>query len=77
MTTRSVGQDRWYIPGGKRETGETDMEAVTRGIQDERSVTIDAETVTFVGVFKAQAYGHPEGTMVEMTCDAGGYSGTL
>jgi len=77
LATRSVGRDRWYIPGGKREAGETDLEALTREIQEELSVTIDAETVVFVGVFEAQAHGHPEGTMVKMTCYTGGYTGTL
>ena len=30
LSTRSKGKDTYYIPGGKREAGETDHEALLR-----------------------------------------------
>jgi len=77
LTTRSTGKDKYYIPGGKREAGETDVQALTREIQEELSVTLTPETISFLGVFEAQAHGHPEGTVVKMTCYTAGYTGTL
>ena len=77
LTTRSTGKDKYYIPGGKRETGETDVQALTREIQEELSVTLTPETINFLGVFEAQAHGHPEGTTVRMTCYTADYTGTL
>ena len=36
-----------------------------------------AETMKPYGVFQAQAFGKPEGTMVRMTCYTASYTGTL
>ncbi|MEZ0608880.1 NUDIX domain-containing protein [Fibrella sp. WM1] len=77
LLTKSYGKDIYYIPGGKRETGETDEQALTREIEEELSVRIDKNTLTFMGVFEAQAHGQPEGVFVKMTCYSGGYSGEL
>ncbi len=77
LSTRSQGKDKYYIPGGKRENGETDLQALTREIQEELSVNIKSDTAKLLGVFQAQADGHPEGTMVKMTCYTGDYNGCL
>lgn len=77
LETKSRGKDTWYIPGGKREQDETDVEALVREIREELNVEIDPATVTLYGTFEAQAHGQPEGTMVRMTCYRGTYSGEL
>lgn len=77
LSTKSYGKDKYYIPGGKREIGETDEEALVREINEELSVTIDAKTLKYFGTFEAQAHGHPEGIIVKMTCYSGKYSGEL
>ena len=77
LSTKSYGKDKYYIPGGKREIGETDQQALVREIQEELNVSIDTNTLKFVGVFEAQAHGHPEGVLVKMTCYSGTYSGEL
>lgn len=77
LMTKSYGKDVFYIPGGKREIGETDEQALLREIYEELNVSIDAKTLNFIGVFEAQAHGHPEGTTVKMTCYSGEYSGQL
>ncbi|MDN3691296.1 NUDIX domain-containing protein [Chryseobacterium tructae] len=77
LSTKSYGKDKYYIPGGKRETGETDEQALIREISEELSVTINPETLNYVGTFEAQAHSHDEGILVKMTCYSGEYSGEL
>lgn len=77
LSTKSFGKDKYYIPGGKREKDETDEEALCREIKEELCVNLIAETMHKIGVFTAQAHGHPEGTMVQMTCYTANYNGTL
>ena len=38
LSTKSYGKDKYYIPGGKREIGETDEQALIREINEELSV---------------------------------------
>ena len=77
LMTKSINKEVFYIPGGKREIGETDEQALLREIYEELSVSIDEKTLKYMGVFEAQAHGHPEGTTVKMTCYLGNYSGQL
>ena len=77
LSTKSYGKDKYYIPGGKREEGETDVQALCREIKEELSVDLKTETLQFVGEFQAQAHGHPEGTIVKMTCYTADYTGEL
>lgn len=68
LMTQSRGQETFYIPGGKRESGESDLEALTREIREELSVELDPATIQYYGVFTAQAHGKPQGILVRMTC---------
>lgn len=77
LSTKSYGKDKYYIPGGKREVGESDEQALIREISEELSVQIDNKTLKFIGVFEAQAHGHREGIRVKMTCYSGKYYGEL
>ncbi|MFE3866841.1 NUDIX domain-containing protein [Flavobacterium sp. LS2P90] len=77
LSTKSYGKDKYYIPGGKREIGETDEHALVREILEELNVSIDTNTMKFVGIFEAQAHGHPEGVLVKMTCYSSAFSGEL
>lgn len=77
LSTRSFGKDKFYIPGGKRETGETDEQALLREIKEELNVDLDNTTLQLVGIFEAQAHGHAEGVIVKMTCYTATYSGQL
>ncbi|WP_343532191.1 NUDIX domain-containing protein [Pedobacter sp.] len=77
LSTKSYGKDKYYIPGGKREIGETDEQALVREISEELSVEIDGKTLNYVGTFEAQAHGHAEGIIVKMTCYSGKYVGQL
>jgi 8-oxo-dGTP diphosphatase len=77
LVTKTFGKDKYYIPGGKREQGETDEQALCREIKEELTVDLKNETLQFVGVFQALAHGHTDGTQVKMTCYTGAYNGTL
>lgn len=77
LSTRSQGKDTYYIPGGKREAGETDLETLCREVQEELSVTIVPESAKCYGVFEAQAHGKAEGLLVKMTCYTGTFVGEL
>lgn len=77
LSTRSRGKNVWYIPGGKREPGESDQEALLREIKEELSVDLLPSTLEYVGTFKAQAHGKPEGTFVQMTCYSSDFAGEL
>ncbi|WP_040407039.1 NUDIX hydrolase [Amycolatopsis nigrescens] len=77
LGTRSHGKDVYYLPGGKREPGESDLETLVREIDEELAVRIDPDTASPAGVFEAQAHGHADGVLVRMTCYRAGYHGTL
>lgn len=77
LSTRSRGKTVWYIPGGKREPGETDLEALAREVREELSVEVDVAQAKAVGVFEAQAHGHADGAVVRMSCYAAPYRGEL
>jgi 8-oxo-dGTP diphosphatase len=77
LSSRSAGKNTWYLPGGKREKGENDMEALAREIREELNVELILSNIKYMGVFKSQAHGHTAGVVVKMTCYIGDYSGTL
>ena len=77
LSTRSKGKDAWYIPGGKREKGESDHEALIREVKEELTVDLLPETIKYLNTFKAQAHAKPEGVYVQMTCYMADYIGDL
>jgi 8-oxo-dGTP diphosphatase len=78
LITRSRGiADVYYIPGGKREKDESDLQALTREVKEELDVHLLPETVQFVGTFEAQAHGKAEGVKVRMTCYTADYDGEI
>ncbi|MFI0452192.1 NUDIX domain-containing protein [Actinomadura sp. 6N118] len=77
LSTRSRGKDTYYLPGGKREPGETDQQTLLREIEEELTVALAPDSVELLGVYEAQAHGHADGVMVRMTCYTGDYSGSL
>lgn len=77
LGARSKGKDIYYLPGGKREPNETDIDTLLREIEEELSVRIKPETVLHFGTFEAQAHGKSEGMQVKMTCYTGDFEGVL
>lgn len=77
LSTKSKGKTKYYIPGGKRENGESDEQTLIREIAEELSVAITPNTAEYIGTFSAQSDGEKEGINVIMTCYKAKYSGTL
>jgi 8-oxo-dGTP diphosphatase len=77
LSTKSKGKTKYYIPGGKREQGESDEQTLIREIVEELSVAIVPDTATYIGTFSAQSDGAKEGIRVIMTCYTAKYIGHL
>lgn len=77
LGTFSRGKDVFYIPGGKREPGESDEQALMRETKEELCVDIIPKTIRYYGTFRAQAHGKPDGIMVKMTCYTADFVGNL
>lgn len=77
LFVRSKGKDAFYNPGGKREAGESDEQALTREIKEELNVDLVPGTIKYLETFKAQAHGKPEGVMVEIKYYGADFTGEL
>jgi len=78
LCARPRGKDVFYIPGGKREGAESDLQVLLREIAEELTVALHPETVRYVGTYEAaQPDGPIDGVTVRMSCYTADYSGTL
>ena len=77
LSTLSKGKDTYYLPGGKREQGETDEETLIRECKEELSIDIKKDTIKYYGTFSAQAHGKAEGVLVKMTCYFADFDGEI
>ncbi|KAA0022164.1 NUDIX hydrolase [Antrihabitans cavernicola] len=68
LQARSADKSAFYMAGGKIDAGESAVEALHREIREELGAGIVAESVEELGVFEAEAFGHPPGTHLHMTC---------
>ncbi|MEU2034516.1 NUDIX hydrolase [Nocardia amamiensis] len=76
LCARPRGKDVFYIPGGKREGGETDIQTLLREIEEELTVALLPETVAHVGTYEA-VHGPAAAAVVRMSCYTADYRGTL
>jgi len=76
LVSLSRGKDTWYTPGGKREAGEDDKQALSREAKEELNVDLIPESIIYYGTFEAQAHGKAEGVIVRMTCYTADYNGS-
>lgn len=77
LSTLSKGKDTYYIPGGKRENGESDEETLIRECKEELTIDIKRNSIKYYGTFEAQAHGKSEGVLVKMTCYTADFDGNL
>ena len=77
LSARSKNKELFYIPGGKREVGESDEEALVREIQEEISVRLLPSSIKFAETFKAKADGKSDDTIVKLTCYFADFEGEL
>lgn len=77
LSTLSKGKDTYYIPGGKREGNESDVETLIRECKEELTIDIKEDTINYYGTFEAQAHGKAEGVLVKMTCYTAEFKGEI
>ncbi len=77
LFVRSKGKDVFYNPGGKREAGESDQQALVREIKEELKVDLLPDSIVYLDTFAAQAHGKPAGTKVEIKCYSADFEGEL
>ncbi len=77
LFARSFGKDVFYTPGGKREVGESDADALIREIREELDVDLVQDSLQLLHVFEGPAYGKVDGQQVRLTCYTGDYTGEL
>ncbi|SDN27893.1 ADP-ribose pyrophosphatase YjhB, NUDIX family [Allokutzneria albata] len=75
LGARSTGNDVFYLPGGKREPGESDVDTLRREVREELGITVLAEGAECFGVFEAQAHGFPPGVLVRTACYTAAFTG--
>ena len=75
LVARNAGRDRFYLPGGKREPGESDLETLVRELEEELTVVVDPGTAAYVGTFEAPADARTDGLVVRLTCYTASHSG--
>lgn len=77
LMVRSKGKSQFYLPGGKRDTGESDQQALIREIKEELQVDLIAPSIQYLFTVSAQADAKPEGVLVVMRCYTAEYCGEL
>ncbi|MFC6878844.1 MULTISPECIES: NUDIX hydrolase [Actinomadura] len=77
LAVRSRGRDLLYLPGGKREAGETDWSALSREVREELALELDAATFRELGVVRAPAHDQPAHAHVRMACFTAAYRGDI
>lgn len=77
LTALSKSKSKLYLPGGKRESNESDIECLKREIMEELNVEINESSVRYFETFQAPADGKENDVLVKMTCYFADYSGTL
>ena len=59
MARDNINDKAFYIPGGKIENGETDLDCLVRETREELGVDLDMDSVKFLGEFEAKAHRKP------------------
>ncbi|MGG4662458.1 NUDIX hydrolase [Providencia vermicola] len=72
---RSHNKSLFYIPGGKREQGESDKQALCREIEEELTLNLVPDSIGFYGEFIGLADGKDNGTQVRIRCYFADYQG--
>jgi len=77
LNARSINKTLFYLPGGKRELGESDEEALIREIKEEISIDLIPESIKYAATFTAKADGQNEEATVKLTCYFAEFKGRL
>ncbi|MBB5153398.1 NUDIX hydrolase [Saccharopolyspora phatthalungensis] len=73
LLVRADYQTAFYLPGGKIDPGETEVQALHREVREELGV--DLVGAEFLGRYVADAVGQGDGVQVELSCYTGELEG--
>ncbi|HEX4222381.1 MAG TPA: NUDIX domain-containing protein [Pseudonocardiaceae bacterium] len=68
LNVRTEGKEYFYLPGGKREPGESDPNGLVREIAEELGVRIDPASMRLFDLIQDKADGWADGRLVRMAC---------
>jgi uncharacterized protein (TIGR00730 family) len=77
LAVRTAGKSAFYLPGGKREPGEGDLEVLEREAGEELTVRLLVGTAARWGSIHAPAHDYPAGTTVDLVCYTADFEGTI
>lgn len=77
LLTRTKGSLLWYLPGGKRISGESNIQTLVREINEELSVNLRLDTIQYLETIEVQAANQPIGHLVNMKCYSGTFDGEI
>lgn len=77
LVARSKNKTAFYVPGGKREPGEDDQQALIREVKEELSVDLLTESIRYAETFTAPADGKTGELEVKLTCYFADFIGEL
>ncbi len=66
MARSKKNAETFYLPGGKFELGESDINCLKRECFEELCTKVQDDQITFLSEFEDVAHGQPEGTMIHM-----------
>jgi 8-oxo-dGTP diphosphatase len=76
LLVRSSGKNGFYLPGGKPDPGESELDTLEREIREELGCGLDHSSLTYFTTTVAQAFGKPDGVMVAVKTWRGELVGT-
>lgn len=77
LGVRTRGENVYYLPGGKREGSESDLQCLQRELKEELGISVKPDTAKFLGQFAAQAHGTTAGKEVVIKCWQSSFAGKI
>ncbi|MDQ8023571.1 MAG: NUDIX domain-containing protein [Moraxellaceae bacterium] len=71
LVVRTRGRDAWYLPGGKREPGESDDAGLQREVSEELGVRLDGDSLRHYCTVEDVSHGLAVQRRVRMSCYLG------
>lgn len=76
LCVKTKGKNKYFIPGGKLEVGETYQRGLLREIKEELNIDLVASTISHEFIVVDDAYGL-EDTELEMHCYSADFNGEI